>query len=222
MSFRRGFHVVRALVFAAVVGSAAARSAPGPAAAGDATTQLHWKSEMTVEKFGITIPSETWIKGNKVRVVAQTPVGESVTVIRDGVAWVKTPMLAMKTRVGPGKGAGGDPGVDIARDLDAFLAKGTKLGTETVDGELCEIWKTTRTEQGKALEMTLWISPSLKFPRQIRMQTEMGDALIRNRDVEKKVTLADSEFEPDPGVTYREMSDVMRKLEQDTGGASPR
>ncbi len=84
------------------------------------------------------------------------------------------------------------------------------------------MWRTTRTEQGRTLEMTLWISPSLKFPRQIRMQTEMGDALIRNREIERKVTLADSEFEPDRTVTYREMSDVMRKLQQDAGAASPR
>ncbi len=218
MPFRRGFRTV----LAAVLVSAAALWAPTPAAADDKATQLHWKSDMTVEKFGITIPSETWIKGNKVRVVSQTPVGESVTVIRDGVAYVKTPMLAMKTKVGSGKGAGGDAGVDIARDLDAFLAKGTKLGTETVDGEVCEIWKTTRTEEGKTLEMTLWVSPSLKFPRQIRLQTEMGDALIRNRDVEKKVVLADSEFEPDPTATYRDMADVMRKLQEDSGGVVPR
>jgi outer membrane lipoprotein-sorting protein len=218
MSLRRGFRTV----LAAALVSTASLPVPALAAAGAVTPQLHWKSEMTVEKFGITIPSETWIKGNRVRVVAQTPVGESVTVIRDGVAWVKTPMLAMKAQVGSGNRAGGDPGVDIARDLDAFLAKGTKLGTETVDGEVCEMWRTTRTEQGKTLEMTLWISPSLKFPRQIRMQTEMGDALIRNRDVEKKVTLADSEFAPDPTVTYRDMADVMKKLQQDAGGASPR
>jgi outer membrane lipoprotein-sorting protein len=222
MPLRRRFFLFSSVVLAAVLGSAAARSAPAPAAAGDATTQLHWKSDMTVERFGITIPSETWIKGNKVRVVAQTPVGESVTVIRDGTAWVKTPMLAMKAKVGSGSGAGSDPGLDIARDLDAFLAKGTKLGTETVDGEVCDMWKTTRTEQGKTLEMTLWISPTLKFPRQIRMQTEMGDALIRNREIEKKVALADSEFEPDRTVTYREMSDVLMKLQQDAGAASPR
>ena len=222
MPFLRGLRVVSAVVLAAVLGSAAARAAPAPAAAGDATTQLHWKSDMTVEKLGITIPSETWIKGNKVRVVAQTPVGESVTVIRDGVAYVKTPLMAMKAQVGEGTGSAGDAGLDIARDLDAFLAKGKKLGTETVDGEVCEIWKTTRTEQGKTLEMTLWISPTLKFPRQIRMQTEMGDALIRNREIEKKVTLPDSEFQPDRTVTYREMADVLQKLQQDAGAASPR
>jgi len=143
-------------------------------------------------------------------------------VIRDGIAWVKTPMLAMKAKVGSEKGAGGDPGVDVARDLEKFLRNGTKLGTENVDGEVCEMWKTTRTEQGKSLEMTLWISPTLKFPRQIRMQTEMGEALIRNRDIERKVTLADSEFEPDRTVTYHEMADVMRKLQQEGGGAAPR
>ena len=222
MPVLRGFHLVPAVVLVAALGSASARSAPPPATAADATTQIHWKSDMTVEKFGITIPSETWIKGNRVRVVAQTPVGESVTVIRDGTAWVKTPMLAMKARVGSDGGGGTDPGLDIARDLDAFLAKGTKLGSETVDGEVCEMWKTTRTEQGKTLEMTLWISPTLKVPRQIRMQTEMGDALIRNREIEKKVTLPDSEFEPDRTVTYREMSDVLKKLQQDAGTAPPR
>jgi hypothetical protein len=218
MPFRRGFRFVLAVLLAALP-AAAARSAPAAAAPG---TELHWKSDMTVEKFGITIPSETWIKGSWVRVVAQTPVGESVTVIRDGTAWVKTPMLAMKTTVGSGEGAGGDPGLDIARDLDAFLAKGTKVGTEAVDGEVCDVWKTTRTEQGKTVEMTLWISPSLRFPRQIRMQTDMGEALIRNREIEKKVTLADSAFEPDRTVTYREMADVLRKLQEEGGAATPR
>jgi outer membrane lipoprotein-sorting protein len=206
----------------AVLMAAAASSARAAAPAADPVTQLHWKSDMTVESFGITIPSETWIKGDKVRVVAQTPVGESVTIIRDGMAWVKTPQLAMKTSVGSERGGGADPGLDIVRDLESFLSKGTKLGTETVDGEICDKWKTTRTEQGRTLEMTLWISPSLKFPRQIRMQTEMGDALIRNRDIEKKVALADSAFEPDPTVTYRELADVMRKLQQDGSGAAPR
>jgi len=83
-----------------------------------------------------------------------------------------------------------------------------------------EIWKTTRTEQGKTLEMTLWISPTLKFPRQIRMQTEMGDALIRTGDREEG-DAAGLGVPAGPDRDLPQMSDVLQKLQQDAGAASP-
>lgn len=184
-------------------------------AAADAPRELHWKSTMTIPGMPFELVSETWVKGDKVRMVAQTPMGPAVTVVKGRSVYINTPAIAMKTSVDATQKST-QPG-DLARNLDDLLKNGTKLGTETVDGEACEKWKTTRVDNGSATEMLLWMSPSLKFPRKVVVKNEtQGEVTMRITDIEKKVTLDDKLFEPEPGVDYKEMSDVIR-----SGGSGP-
>lgn len=199
--------VLSALVSATIVSFPAAAEAP---------RELHWKSTMQIPGMSFDLPSETWVKGDKVRVVTDTPVGKAVTVVKGKTVYINSGGLAIKTTVDAAP-KGTQP-ADFARNLDDLLKNGTKLGTETVDGEACEKWKTTRTDGSSSTEMLLWISPSLKFPRKVVVKDETrGEITFHNTDIERTVTLDDKLFEPEPGVDYKDMSDVIR-----SGGASPK
>jgi outer membrane lipoprotein-sorting protein len=167
---------------------------------------LHWKSVMTGMGIPEGLTSETWVKGEKVRTVMQTPMGESTVVVKDKVVYMRTGAMAMKMPVEQGQaGKGPMPKPqDYATRLEEILKGGTRVGTEVIDGEKCDKW--VIRPEGQKGEETLWISPSLKFPRQISVKTEAGEIIVKNQGIEKKVDLPDSAFEPDPKVNYQDMS----------------
>jgi outer membrane lipoprotein-sorting protein len=180
---------------------AAAKAPASP----DANRQLHWKSEMTGTNVPPGMTSETWLKGERVRTVMQTPVGESVVVMKDKVVYMKASGMAMKMPVDPNQQKGPMPKpTDYATKLEEILKGGKKVGTEKIDGEDCDKWVVK--PEGAQGEETLWISPSLHFPRRISVKTDAGEIIVNNKDIQTKVTLDDKLFEPDPSVTYQDMS----------------
>jgi hypothetical protein len=176
--------------------------------------QLHWKSEMTGKNVPPGLTSETWLKGERVRTVMQTPMGESVVVVKDKVVYMKTGSMAMKVPVDAQQQKGPMPRpTDYATKLEELLKGGKKVGTEEIDGEACDKW--VIHPEGAAGEETLWISPSLHFPRQIAVRTDAGEIVVKNKDIQTKVTLDEKLFDPDPTVTYQDMGAMRR------GGAAP-
>jgi len=194
-----------------------AKDSPAKAVASkdDSARQLHWKSEMTGKNVPPGLTSETWLKGERVRTVMQTPVGESVVVMKDKVVYMKSAGMAMKMPVDERQQKGPMPKpTDYATKLEDLLKGGKKVGTEEIDGEACDKWVVK--PEGAQGEETLWISPSLHFPRQISVKTDAGEIIVKNKDIQTKVSLDDKLFEPDPNVTYQDMS-AMRGM----GGAPP-
>ena len=184
--------------------------------AADAPREFHWKSTMAIPGMPFNLESETWVKGNRVRVVTQTPMGPSVTVVKGRSVYINAGTIAVKTTMGAVPD--GSSPANLAQNLDDLLRNGTRLGSETVDGEACETWKTTRSDNGSSTEVLLWMSPTLRFPRKVVVKdTQRGDVTMHNTDIENKVTLGDKLFEPDPGVKYQEMGEAMR-----SPGESPR
>jgi len=182
-----------------------------PAAAATPNNEYHWKTEMTIPGAPFPVTSETWIRGNRVRMVTHTPMGPSVAVVKDGTVYIHAGPVAVK---GPAQtGENPNPAV-FAGDLSAILKGGTKLGTETVDGEACEKWHVTRTSEGKTTDLTLWVSPTLKFPRKVIVKDEEREITMHNTEIERKVALPDKDFEPDTNVTYRDMTEAAKELER--------
>jgi hypothetical protein len=156
--------------------------------------QLHWKSEMTGKNVPPGLTSETWLK--------------------DKVVYMKTGSMAMKVPVDAQQQKGPMPRpTDYATKLEELLKGGKKVGTEEIDGEACDKW--VIHPEGAAGEETLWISPSLHFPRQIAVRTDAGEIVVKNKDIQTKVTLDEKLFDPDPTVTYQDMGAMRR------GGAAP-
>lgn len=179
--------------------------------------ELHYKTDMTGAGMPQSITAETWIKGERIRMEMQTPVGPSVTVIKDKVVYSKTGGMAMKIPADMQKSAGPRP-TDYATAIEEFLKGGQKVGTEAVDGETCDKWHVTKDQHGKAIDQTVWVSPSLKFPRKIVIKADKGEMTMRNYDIERKVSLDNSKFEPEPGVNYMDMTEMMKKMQDGQGG----
>ncbi len=175
--------------------------------------ELHFKTDMTGAGLPQAMKSETWIKGEKVRVEMQTPIGPSTTVIKDKVVYSKTGGMAMKIPVDAQKHASPQPS-DYAKSMDEYLKGGTKLGTEMVDGEMCDKWHITKDQNGQKIDQTVWVSPSLHFPRKVVVKSDRGDMTMHNYDISKSVSLDDSKFEPEPGVNYMDMTEMMKSMGQ--------
>lgn len=181
--------------------------------------EIHWKTDMSGGALPTAVTTETWVKGEKFRMVMESPVGKQTLIIKDRVVYVNAGVMAMKMSADQQRNAG-PRASDYATGLDDLLKNGTKLGQETIDGELCDKWKVVREQDGTKVESTLWISPSLNFPRQVLAKTEQGDVLMKNREIETTVTLADALFEPEPGVKYQDMSELLKGLGDLSGAGS--
>lgn len=176
--------------------------------------EFHYRTEMSGASLPQAMKSETWIKGDKVRMEMETPVGPSTTIVKDKVVYSKMGAMAMKIPADLQKSAGPNPS-DYAQRMEEYLKRGTKVGTEVVDGEKCDKYHLTRDQSGRKVEETVWISPSLQFPRKIVMKTkDQGEITMRNYDIVKKVTLANDKFEPEPGVNYMDMTEMMKSMQK--------
>ena len=180
----------------------------------ETSREFHYKTEMTGAGIPGPIVSESWIKGDRIKVLTQTPVGPSSMVIKDKIIYMKTGGMAMKMAVDQMKSTQPRPS-DYSQALEQQLKGATKVGTEMVDGEKCDKWHAVRTENGKSVDQTLWVSPSLQFPRKVVVSSggKEGDLTMHNTDITKKVTLSDKDFEPEAGVQYMDMAEMMKRAQ---------
>lgn len=181
--------------------------------------QVHWKTELSGAQVPTGLTMETWVKGDRVRSVMNTPVGPSITIIKDGTVYMQAAGMAMKMPLDVQQRMGQARPSDYAANLGELLKDGKKLGKETIDGESCEKWQVVRKSGGREMESILWISPSLKFPRQISAKIDRGDLLMKNHDIEFNNGLDDKLFEPDKEVGYRDLSAMMPAVNGGTPGS---
>lgn len=174
--------------------------------------QAHWKSEMTGSALPAPVSVESWVKDTRLRAETKTQVGTSLLVVRDGTAWVRTGSLALRMPAAQHRSATPQP-ADYVQELDGLLASATRLGTESLDGEECEIWKVTASREGRPVESVLWLSPTLRFPRQVKSRTDRGEVLIKNREIDLKGAVDDALFAPDAKVAWQDLGDVVRQLQ---------
>lgn len=196
---------MRRMLLAATLAATLPASAASPGRA-------HWKSEMTGSALPTPVKVESWVKDGRQRTETTTPVGTSTIIVKDGTAWIRSGPLAMKMPVSRHRSATPQP-VDYVQDLDALLASGTRLGTESLDGETCETWKVVLTRDDRKVESVLWISPSLRFPRQVTVKAERGDVRIRNHAIDLAGAIDDALFTPDAGIAWQDLGDVLRQLQ---------
>lgn len=182
--------------------------------------EFHYKTEMTGGDLPSAMTSETWVKGDRIKMLTQTPVGPSSMVVKDKMIYMRTGGMAMKMAVDQQKSAQPRPS-DYAQALEQRLKGAKKMGTEVIDGEKCDKWHAVHTENGKTSDETLWVSPTLQFPRKVVIKTDAKgkEMTMHNTDIERTVTLKDSDFEPESGVQYMDMSEMLKRAQG--GGVHP-
>jgi len=185
-------------------------------AAAPLAADIHFKTEMTGAGLPAAMTGETWIKGKRVRSVMQTPMGPSTSIMKDDMMYVTMGPMAMKMSMDAANRQQRNVNpADYANRYEEFTKDGTKLGMETIDGDPCEKWKISKDGN----ETLLWISVKLKFPRQVVVKTEKGEVTMKYKDIEMNVSLDSKLFEPDPNVTYQDMSEMMKRAQE---GQRPR
>lgn len=172
--------------------------------------QAHWRSEISGGPVPGKLTSETWIKGDRVRMVLDSPAGPSVMIVKGDTAYMTMGKTALKMPVDTRTGASPRP-ADYVNGLDKLLEGGKKLQGELVDGEFCEKWQVIRNEGGVPVETTLWVSIAMRFPRKVVVKTDRGDVVMRNKDIELGIKLDDAFFEPDPSLRYEDAAESIRR-----------
>jgi hypothetical protein len=93
--------------------------------------------------------------------------------------------------------------------------KGKKIGAETMGGHPCEIFEYNEPgqERGGTTKQTYWLAKDLKdFP--IKVVSENGGIkrMTVNHDVELGARVPDSLLTPPEGVTFQDMSEMMKGM----------
>lgn len=191
------------LIVAALASSVPAAAAP-PKPAEKPVRQLHWRTEMTGAALqGARIHWESWVRGEDMRLVLDMAGQKQTFVARNGIIYMIAGGMAVKTSVSTEERPWPRP-VDYVLKLDEMLAKGTKVGEEEVDGEVCAKWEVL-VGAGASNPTTLWVSPSLKFPRRVKLPSDDGEIVMRNHGIEISVELSDALFTPEKR-DYRDVS----------------
>ncbi len=174
----------------------------------------HWKSRGEIvggPQGSMTTESELWMKNKKVR-IKTTAMEMKVNVVKSGdflYQWQdgKTTGVKMSANARQ-RGAS----ADYVNRIDDIRTKGKKLGTETVNGHACDIYKYTETsERGRTAKQTYWLAKDLKnFP--VKLMAEIGDAKVTtvNSDIELGAVVPDSMVTPPDNVKFQDMSQMMK------------
>src|SRR5262249_1624253 len=62
-------------------------------------SQVHFKREVAGSGLPGVMTGETWVKGNRVRTVMDTPMGSSISIVKDNVVYVTMAGMAVKMSV---------------------------------------------------------------------------------------------------------------------------
>ncbi len=202
--------VAATLVSAASFGAAAltlsaSAAPPKPAEKAEKPVrQLHWRTEMSGAVLqGVKFQWESWVRGEDMRLVLDMGGTKQTFIARKGIIYMVAGNLAVKTSVSNEARPWPRP-VDYVVKLDEMLAQGKKVGEEMVDGEVCAKWE-VMAGANASKPTTIWVSPSLRFPRQVKLPSDDGEIVMRNHSIEMSVELSDALFTPEKR-EYRDMT----------------
>jgi outer membrane lipoprotein-sorting protein len=154
----------------------------------------------------ITVTSKVWVKGNKVRVEVKHPLMGEMNLIADGKnIYQIAPAQKQATKTDQMKATGGrQPWQMFVANVDQLREKSRKVGSEQIEGHLCDIYLRQEGGNGGSASVRSWITRSLKPPmplkvvRKVSMQRPNASitrtTTVRMRKVELNVSLPDSLF----------------------------
>lgn len=155
----------------------------------------------------ITITSQVWVKGNKVRVEVKHPLMGEMKMIADGKnIYQIAPAQKQAMKTDQMKATNGrEPWQMFVANVDQLREKARKVGSERIEGHMCDIYvRKEAGDGGNNASIRAWITRTLKPPmplkvvRTVTMQRP-GASLtrtttVRLRNVKLNVPLADSLF----------------------------
>jgi len=190
------------------------------AAGAQGFTSVHWKSKSVMEggpQGDITTESEGWLKDKRVRMKTKV-MGMEMNVVKSGdfaYQWQEGQTSGMKMPATMRRRGG--PSLNYAEKLEEVRTKGTKAGTETIDGHSCEIYEYAEpASEGSAggrgaAKEKYWLATDLKyFP--VKTVTDTGNMKITttNSDIEIGAAVSDALLTPPESVKFQDMSEMMK------------
>ncbi len=162
-----GLFLSLALVFFVVASSHAAEFS------GDMTIQSSAGGDLTGRIF---------VRGNDLRQELDTPVGVQTTIINQGkgVMYVLLPGQNMYMEM-PNSQVTLDEGESFEGKFSEE-GKVTNLGTETVEGYLCDKWNIVYKDQSLG-ESTIWIARDINYPIKIHLRNPQDTATIQYSNI---------------------------------------
>ena len=149
-----------------------------------------FSATMVTKAGGMEIPGKVTVKDNLVRNEVNTGGQTSIHILRPDkqVVWIVLPQQKAYVEM---------PITQEARQkllpiTEEQKAKMTKVGSETINGYVCDKYESTMPHQGKPVKVFTWIAPDLGMP--IKVVAADGSFSIEYRDI-KKAEVPDSLFE---------------------------
>ncbi|MFN2385129.1 MAG: hypothetical protein ABR576_02390 [Thermoanaerobaculia bacterium] len=172
----------------------------------------HWKSRTVMDggpQGQATAEGEVWLKNEKMRMKAKMSGMDSNMIIAEDVVyqWMEGQPTGMKMP----KTAESKASADYV-NLD-LRTKGKKIGTETVDGLVCDIYVLETNEAGQKAKQTGWLARAKSgFPVKWVMESGKTKTTTTNRDIEIPANVPDSMMTPPASVRFQDMTELMKSM----------
>lgn len=190
----------------ALTAGAAAAAAPLKSAQFDVVTLTQGQGAQ------ITINSKVWVKGDKVRVEMKHPFMGQMNLIADGKhIYQIDPVQKQATRTDQMRATGGrEPWQMFVANVEQLREKARRIGSETIDGHVCDIYTRREGERGHSASVKAWITRTLKPPmplkvvRQVTLERPNASlsqtVTVRLRNLKLNPSLPDSLFKLPAGM----------------------
>jgi outer membrane lipoprotein-sorting protein len=172
----------------------------------------HWKSKTVMEggpQGPATAEGEVWLKNDKVRMKSQMMgMNSNMLVAEDAIyQWMEGQPMGMKLPKDTESSASADY---VNMDL---RTKGKKIGTETVDGLVCDVYVLETSRGGRKATHTGWLARAKSgFPVKWVMESGKTKTTTTNRDIEIGANVPDSMVTLPKDVRFEDMSEMMKSM----------
>ena len=145
------------------------------------------------------------MKDNKFRMEATMDGQASVTIHNDSGTFLYMPADGMAMKMP----AASQRPVEHADNYPQYLQErnAEKIGSETVEGHACEIYRFTEPESGDLV--TAWVWMEKQFPIRLEYDGSKGKMLVENRNIQTGNAIPDSAFELPANVQVMDMGGMM-------------
>lgn len=199
-----------------------------PAGAVPPTIQVRAQTTVINEGETLVIKSFTQMKQGKVRMETQGdgPNGKPINSVmlidaKTKILYVlnaatKTAMKMSTQDASTQFGLGQAPVINAPEEVEAEFKRrgGSKKGTATINGRLCDIWEVPyKSPNGEATMMKVWLVRDLKVPAKAELTSKTRGKLMDLvvTDIKTNVSLADSLFVVPSGYKVTDLAAVMKQ-----------
>jgi hypothetical protein len=173
----------------------------------------HWKASTVIEGGGrgdVTAESEMWTKDEKTRIQSQVRgMTSHMIVVGDTIyQWIEGQPSGMKMP----KGATPSSSSPDYMKMD-IRTRGKKIGTETIDGHVCDIYQMETNDQGRKAKYTGWLMRDKSwFPAKWVIESGKTKTTSLMRDVEIPANVPESMMTPPANVRFQDMAQMMKDM----------